>query len=354
MKTKIGFLAIVLALAAALTTFAQEADTALTGVTEVEFVAWVTGPDSPNQTDTRYDIDGTDLGSMFAAGDTLYIAFGDTFGCCRPTGGGAGGRNWRNNVLAYTTDRDPEDGVTFDGMITNRQGKARAVLLRRGSDVTVIPTYGIAVNGRLYLHYMAVKEWGPPGKWTLNRSGWAYSDDGGESWTQPDDTVWQGDTNFGQAALIEHDGYVYVFGIHGGRFGGVQLARVPRDAVLDMDAYAYWTGAAWGDDLAAAVEIASAPVGELSVAWNAYLDRWIMTYLDEVRRAIVIRESPDLTGPWSDPLEVVSANDYPSLYGAYLHPWASDGETIYFNMSQWGPYNVMLMRARLLTEESQD
>lgn len=348
MKTRFAFTLLIVVLLAALTASAQEPERALGGVTDVEFVEWVTGPESPNRTDVEFDVNGTDLGSMFTAGDTLYIAFGDTFGCCRPAGGGAGGKNWRNNTLAYTTDRDLEDGITFDGMITNSRGQARAALLRRGSDVTIIPTHGIAIDDRLYLHYMAVKEWGPPGKWTLNRSGWAYSDDGAQSWMQPDDAVWQGDTNFGQTALVEHSGYVYVFGIHGGRFGPVQLARIPRDAVLDMDAYEYWDGVAWADDLDAAVDIASAPVGELSVAWNAFLDRWIMTYLDEVRRAIVIREAPDLTGPWSTPLEVVSADEYPSLYGAYLHPWASDGETIYFNMSQWGPYNVLLMRARLI------
>ena len=348
MKTRFLFIALIAVLLGALSASAQKPEPALRGVTDVEFVAWVTGPDSPNETDVRYNVDGTDLGSMFAAGDTLYIAFGDTFSCCRPDGGGAGGKNWRNNTLAYTTDRDLENGIMFDGMITNSRGDARAVLLRRGSDVTLIPTYGIAIDDRLYLHYMAVKEWGPPGEWTLNRSGWAYSDDAGKTWTQPDDAIWQGDTNFGQAALVEHDRYVYVFGIHGGRFGAVQLARVPRDAVLDMDAYEYWDGEAWGKSLEEAADVASAPVGELSVAWNAYLDRWIMTYLDELRRAIVIREAPELTGPWSQPTEVVSANDYPSLYGAYLHPWASDGEVIYFNMSQWGPYNVRLMRTRLI------
>jgi len=118
-----------------------------------------------------------------------------------------------------------------------------------------------------------------------------------------------------------------------------------------MGAYRYWDGAAWVEGHENAAVIASAPVGELSVAWNAYLQRWIMTYLDEVRRAIVLREAPELTGPWSKPVTVVSADDYPSLYGAYLHPWASDGEVIYFNMSQWGPYNVRLMRARLVARE---
>ncbi|NOG50689.1 MAG: DUF4185 domain-containing protein [Chloroflexi bacterium] len=89
----------------------------------------------------------------------------------------------------------------------------------------------------------------------------------------------------------------------------------------------------------------------LSVKWNDFLGRWIMTYLDEPRRGNVIREAPTLMGPWSEPLMLVSAADYPSLYGAYLNPWASDGEVIYFNMSQWGPYNVMVMRARLVKAE---
>ena len=348
MKTYLGLTFVVALLFANLSAGAQDSSTALQGVADVEFVAWVSGPESPNQTDVRYEVDGADLGSMFAQGDTLYIAFGDTFGCCRPKDGGGGGKNWRNNVLAYSTDRDPEDGITLDGMITGKNGKARAVLSRKKEDVTVIPTYGIAVGNRLYLHYMAVKKWGPPGEWTLNRSGWGYSDDGGQTWTQPDDAIWKGDTNFGQAALVEREGFVYVFGIHGGRFGGVKLARVPSEAVLDMAAYTYWNGTAWVADLDQAVEIASAPVGELSVAWNDYLGRWIMTYLDEVRRAIVIREAPDLVGSWSAPIDMVSADDYPSPYGAYLHPWASSGEIIYFNMSQWGPYNVMLMRARLI------
>ncbi len=323
---------------------------ALSGVADVEFVAWVTGPDSANRTDANYDVDGTDLGSMFEMDGTLFIAFGDTFGCCRPSGGGAGGRNWRSNVLAWSTDRDVEDGILLDGMIADRQGNARAVLAREPADITVIPTAGIAIGERMVLHYMAVGHWGPPGEWTLNRSGWAYSDDRGVTWTQPPNAVWTGDTNFGQAALIERDGMVYVFGIHGGRFGGVALARVPSDQILDMSAYEYWDGSAWVPDLDSAVEVVPPPVGELSVAWNSFLNRWIMTYLDEVRRAIVIRDAPDITGPWSAPIEVVAASDYPSLYGTYLHPWASHGELIYFNMSQWGPYNVLLMRARLVKE----
>lgn len=327
--------------------FAQDSPL-LVGVEDVEFVEWVTGPESPSQTDVNYGVLGTDLGSMFDLYGTLYIAFGDTFGCCRPAQGGGGGGRWRWNVLAYTTDRDLEDGITFDGMITDDQGEARAVLKKRFADFTIIPTAGIAVEDRMYLHYMAVHRWGEPGHWTLNRSGWAYSDDQGETWTQPADAVWDGDTNFGMAALVKQDDYVYVYGTHGGRYSGIALARVPSDQVLSMSAYTYWDGSRWGSELDDAAQIVPPPVGELSVAWNTYLGRWIMTYLDEPRHGIVIREAPELTGPWSEPLMVISSDSYPSLYGSYLHPWASDGEVIYFNMSQWGPYNVLLMRARLV------
>jgi hypothetical protein len=199
----------------------------------------------------------------------------------------------------------------------------------------------------MYLHYMGVREWGEPGHWTLSRSGWAYSDDKGETWKQPKDATWEGDTNFGQAALVNYEGDLYVFGIHGGRYGGVSLARVPQVDVLDMTKYTYWSGNDWAKDVDSAAEIVPAPVGELSVAWNSFLERWIMLYLHEPQRAIVMRTAERMTGPWSNPITVVSADDYPGLYGAFLHPWASDGETIYFNMSQWVPYNVRLMRVRL-------
>ncbi len=83
--------------------------------------------------------------------------------------------------------------------------------------------------------------------------------------------------------------------------------------------------------------------------WNDYLGRWIMTYLHEYRDAIVIREAPQLWGPWSEPL-VVTTSQETSLYAPYLHPWYVEnrGEVIYFTLSRWQPYAVFWMRARLV------
>ena len=89
-------------------TLAQEG-TALRGIEDVEFVAWVTGPELSNRTDANYDVDGTDLGSMVDLEGMVYIAFGDTFGCCRPIGAepaartGAGMRWHTPPTVIWTT-----------------------------------------------------------------------------------------------------------------------------------------------------------------------------------------------------------------------------------------------------------
>lgn len=332
-----------------------EAERVLVSVRDLEQVARLTGDPSLNQTGERWGVYGTDLGSMFDLGDTLYMVFGDTFGCCIPgTGGPGNAQDWRFNVMAVITDRDPADGLTFDDMITDRPGHARQLLNRAPGNTTVIPTYGVAVGERMFLHYMDVRAWGGPGEWTLSGSGLAYSDDRGKTWEKDSGVQWAGDSSFGQAAFAKDGDHLYLFGIPGGRFGGVKLARVAQAALLDPSAYRYYAGMTggepqWSANEGAAQLIVPAPVGELSVLWNAYLGRWIMTSLDERRAALVIREAPQPWGPWSPAHILVSGRQYPGLYGAYLHPWyvENDGEVIYFAMSQWGPYSVFWMKARL-------
>ncbi len=317
-------------------------------VENVRRVNWVTGAQSPNQTNVKWDIQGTDLGVMFPYKNQIMIAFGDTYGCCKVTNGV--GPHWRSNTIGWSSDHDLNDGMTIDNVVTDEIGHARSVLRPQPGDVTVIPTAGITIDDRIYLHYMAIRSWDAPGKWTINRSGWAYQDAPDGPWQQPADAVWQGGSAFGETALVDHDGYVYVFGTPAGRFGSVSLSRVPRESVLQFGDYQYWDGGQWNIDPTSAAKVVKGPVGELSVAYNDYLQSWIMLYLNENMHSIVIRTAPDLVGPWSDPTPVASAASFPQLYGAYLHPWADNGDTIYFNMSQFGPYNVGLMSAQLVKE----
>jgi len=100
--------------------------------------------------------------------------------------------------------------------------------------------------------------------------------------------------------------------------------------------------------------IVDPPVGELSVIWNPYLQRWLMMYLNENTACIEARFAEHPFGPWSAPLSVVCGDMYPALYGAFMHPrfTENNGQTVYFLMSQYGPYNVFLMKAMFKKNET--
>lgn len=308
---------------------------------DVAPVAQVTGEASVNRTQSRWDITGADLGHTFWYRGDLYMVFGDTFG--------PGGADWRSNTMARIVDPQPATGLRFASMVSDRPGHAEELLASRkkaGVEQTVIPTNSIAVGGRMVLQYMSVRSWLTPGRWSTNYSGLAYSDDGGRTWTEDKAMGWGPDSGFAQVAFVRSGPYVYLYGIPAGRFGGARLARVPAAQILDPSAYRYWTGQTWSAAESAAVPIIGAPVGELSVRWSSSARRWLMMYLDEDRAAIVLRSAPGLTGPWSAEQVVATASQYSELYAPFMLPMDT-GSTVYFTMSEFGPYEVYLMKARL-------
>ena len=330
----------------------------LAGVSDLTQIAQLTGPGAVNDTEAAA-VAGTDLGSMVTIDDRTYFIFGDTFGERDPESIGGQGSNWRSNVMAFTTDDDPSDGITFDGWAPSDDlGWAMPIIEGEHDandstgEVTKIPTYGFAIGQTLYVQYMSVKFWGEPGAWDANFAGLAKSTDQGATWTALDDPKWPGDSNFIQVATahVTEQGteYVYFWSIPSGRFGGVQLMRVPATeaAVEDAAAYSYFTGVnddnqpQWSADMGAASTVIEGTIGELSVMWSDYLERWIMTYSDGGNA--YIREGITPWGPWGDPIEMARASEYPGLYSPYMSPRyvADGGKKIYFSMSLWGPYNV--------------
>ncbi|WP_235578967.1 MULTISPECIES: DUF4185 domain-containing protein [unclassified Rhodococcus (in: high G+C Gram-positive bacteria)] len=335
-------------------------------------VGWVTGQESVNRTFDRFGISGTDLGISWdnGAGQTL-MAFGDTFGNCAVPGG-----QWRHNVLLRSNDTDLSDGITFaDGV----PGDVNSGAVVAGNDprfatqllsalglspveYTIVPTSAIAVNGVQYLHFMSVREWSGS-VWSTNYAGIATSRDNGQTWFPEPATIRfnsgvtvpgteQLDARFQQAAFVRgQDGFMYQYGTPNGRLGAAYLARVAPDAMLDLTRYEYWNGGSWTSDLAAAAPVVGQPVGEMSVAWNAYLGRYIMLYGNDVEGRIMARTASAPEGPWSAPTALVVNNDignYPGggLYAPYIHP-RSAGDSLYFTASQYSSYNVILMRTDL-------
>ncbi|WP_212754411.1 DUF4185 domain-containing protein [Nakamurella aerolata] len=329
----------------------------LTGVDNVTRVAQLTGPGGINNT-AKYRIAGTDLGSMFEHNGKTWFVFGDTFGRRAPGQTGGGGDEWRSNALAYSTDADPADGITFDGFVTDQKtGWALEPIPGEKIDnqeMTKIPTYGFSAGGAMYLAYMSVKHWGEPGEWETNYSGLAKSTDDGKTWTQLATPKWSGTSNFVQVSVVERDGMLYFLGVTHGRFGPVRLMRVPTAEVEKPASYQYFSGTAadgspqWSADEKAAAVVLDDTVGELSAAWNAYLDSWILTYSNG-NGDTTIRQAPQLWGPWGPARTLIAQSALPGLYSPYLLPkyTADGGRTVYFTLSVWDPYQVFWYRADL-------
>ncbi|MGH4009180.1 MAG: DUF4185 domain-containing protein [Pseudonocardiaceae bacterium] len=344
---------------AAVTVSAATPGAAQTTGSSASPVAMITGAESINSTEARYNIKGTDLGIMWVDGrGGILAAFGDTFGAgWAGTASGFGDPvtiDWRSNTLARSADRNPADGMSFNNFVTDRPGHAKELLpslKENGVEMTKIPTGGVSVGGRDYLAYMSVRKFTTPGNWITNHSGVAYSDNGGQTWKDVPSTHRKNtaalDEKFQMIAYARGDGFVYAFGTPNGRFGAAHVARVPERRLLDNSAYEYWTGEDWQRDASAnAAAIVPGPVGELSVRYDETLNSWQMMTMDESRGAIVVRLAPHPTGPWSAPTTVATSEEYPHLYGAFLHP-DSKGRDLYFTMTQYDSYNVSMMHARL-------
>ncbi|MQA15632.1 MAG: DUF4185 domain-containing protein [Pseudonocardiaceae bacterium] len=109
---------------------------------EAERVAVLTGPGSINATHTRWNVYGTDIGTMWRneRGQVL-AAFGDTFGPNRS--------DWRSNTLARSSDGNLADGMTFGSFATDRPGHAKELLPSLKIDhveMTKIPTGGVNIQ----------------------------------------------------------------------------------------------------------------------------------------------------------------------------------------------------------------
>ncbi len=338
-------------------------------------VAWVTGPRSENDTYDRFGVSGTDLGISWdnGSGQSL-MAFGDTFGNCSLPD-----TQWRSNVLMRSDDNNLADGITVDPGVPGDSTSGAVVapsdpnfateviptLGIAGVEDTVIPTAAIAIGNTQYMNYMSVRSWGAPGRWVTNFSAIATSTDNGQTWSTAPETirvnagvtipgieqVEESNGKYQMNAYVEgQDGYIYQFGTPNGRFGAAFLARVLPQDILDLTKYEYSTqdpAEPWSTDVARSAAVVPEPVSEMSVAWNEYLQRYVMMYGNEEQLTIVARTAENPEGPWSAPTTVLNALETAGgIYAPYIHP-SSSGNELYFTASRWVDYNVLLMRTNL-------
>jgi hypothetical protein len=228
------------------------------------------------------------------------------------------------------------------------------------TEVTIIPTAGISVGTTQYVNFMSVSKWGGAGQWSTNFSVVAVSNDNGKNWTVPTSSirpawfnsvpnipfVW-GYQNFQMGAYVRANGYVYAYGTTPGRGGAPFLSCVPENSVADLAAYEYYTPFGWLKSMPfLAIQVVWAPGSEMSVAWNDYLKKFVMLYTDTFSN-VVMRTADKPEGPWSLSTTIVSTTAVPGgIYAPFIHPW-STGRDLYFTLSLWSNYSVMLMRTTL-------
>ena len=367
------------------------------------FVDWVTGNVDPNNTQDWYGVTGTDVGVIWDNGmvdnpatpqneHQVLMAFGDTFGIQ-----GYPGDHWRPNILFRSADATLADGITltppewftgndFGGSPLTwvpdnapYQYHARQIIFPEGlpAGITLIPTAGISVptpgteyGVTQYISFMSVTRWGAPGQWTTNYSAIAYSEDNGEVWKVAPQTVrynqpWTGNQNFQQSAFVRPgDGYVYMYGTPNGRQGAAYLSRVAERDILDLTKYEYYrtspsewvknnpsaaTSVFGVDKGACGIANPGNQVSEMSLQYNKSLKKYVVLYGDQFNN-IVIRTSDTPQGTWSS-AKVLLPQQSGGIYAPMMHPWSPStmgtGSDLYWNLSLWSDYNVMLMRTDL-------
>jgi hypothetical protein len=344
-----------------------------------------------SRTFTRYAIEGTDLGNSFEHDGRVYFLFGDTVGRLRHA----------LDTIATTDARDPDAGVRLD-------------FLTSGSDYLTIqppgismgpfevPVAGLSLNGQIYVAVSTnhsedrstdrsvLTKFTPPAKF------------------QPLRTISQlPEGHFVKmsvhaepapiAGLPPGGPLILVWGTGPYRRSDAYLSVVPQAEFESGKGTRYFAGLdaagapTWSEtESAATLIVRNGTMGDLSVTWCKDLNLWLMTYdsREPAPRGILFSYSRTPWGPWSEPQIIFNAMRDGAL-GKFIHnpqanpddglagpvigkgqanPQAVHGGayapyvverwtkvqgpelTIYYVLSTWNPYVVVLMKSRLHVE----
>lgn len=334
-----------------------------------------------SRTLSTYKLIGTDLGVPFRHKDRIYLLFGDT-------GGIKGG-----DAIAYTdiTAR-PEDGLdlTFVHDGTGVYLPVKIPGISQGN--FEVPMEGVSVGGSMYVYHTTDHTQNR----VMGRSIVAVSRDDGKSFrylydfshrhfinvsvVEVQSADWSGFPDTGESGLV-------IFGSGPYRESAVRLAFQPGRDIESPSAIRYFSGTdpsrtpLWSAREEDAQELFDQKcVGELSVSYNRFIRKWIMLYNCTKEFPGVLMRTSDLPwGPWSKPQVLFHVRDDGGFcnfihqswndnrcdflsdpgrerhsgdaYGPYqfedLAIGNGDSTTIYFTLSTWNPYTVVLMKATL-------
>lgn len=307
---------------------------------------------------------GSDLGVSFIHKGKIYFLGGDT--------------NKKDffapNIIGFTEDIDPSDGLNINWKKDEKGNPKEFFSIIEPS--STVPAGAISISNKIYIFMMDVINWDYP---TIARSILIKSEDDGRTFR----LVWEGklDDSFVNISPVisEHPNIpdkdaIYLIGSGKYRESPIYLAVTEIDSIEDRSSYFYFAGIKDGSPIWKKNENDIVPivddvkVGELSVQWNSFLGKWLLSYFEYSNGNpgnLFFRTASNLWGPWSYPVliyngtkhynwyeEVITREGKKSWgipYGSYLLPETSNifSSKIYFTLSLWIPYSIFLMEVDL-------
>jgi len=326
------------------------------------------GKPTLSQTGKRYGVVATDLGSSFEHKGKLYFLFGDTWG-----------RPGDRDVLAWTKSTNPEK-IVLD-FFKAKDGKWLPLTvpgIKQGA--FEIPSGGISIAGTMYV----VCTTDHSEKKVMGRSVLASSHDDGRTFKMLYELS---RTKFINVSFWVAGNWLYVYGSGEYRKSSICLARVKLADLGNRSRLSYFSGMGkdgqphWSAKEAAAIHLFHHDVvGEFSVAYLEPVKRYVMLYNADNPRGITLRSAPAPWGPWSEGTIVFDPwrdhgygrfmhistkfktngdrlsdpkreEEWGGEYGPYLMTRFTTGSDqrcrIFYTMSTWNPYQVVVMQSDL-------
>jgi hypothetical protein len=241
---------------------------------------------------------------------------------------------WRNNSMSWTSDLDASDGLSGLVQPVDGLGAAKEFFPRTpeeqafneahlddgdceaacGARKAVWGGAPVEDGDRAWLSYAVIHA--EPGEWNFYPEGQSlavWSRDAFDAGPERPPAIGArapAELLFDSAAEGEFGPGLYVEGGQLGMYscsGGpwqdhrCRLGRAPVERALERDAWRFWDGRGWSAEVTDARALFEGSPN-ISVRYNAFLDRWLAVYIDW--GVIRLRTAPAPEGPWSGEVDV--------------------------------------------------
>lgn len=235
-------------------------------------------------------------------------------------------------------------GKQEDGSDTSLLNPPQSVLNDPSSPGYYWPQDSLMADGRCYTFPLTIHDWpeGPEGfQFRVDGVAMVISpvEDGRIRWEKAvhcktnlyyettEKSIYYGGCVFPNtkaAGMEDADGYIYLLGtIHVGFRADLCIARIPEELIDQGQAWRFYDGEGWSEDIARSVPLAKDVSCELSlskITGKLYEGKYLLVFQKEVNSPVIAyRTAPTPWGPFSEAYEVYFTEDVCKGRGIYTY-----------------------------------